>query len=84
MTGTIILSVWPSTNSGIFAGWYLTFCETGAGALFISWINEVLSHSEEQRRIVIGVVETLAFTFQAWVPLLIYVRLLSFPSLVHV
>ncbi|KAL1665683.1 major facilitator superfamily domain-containing protein [Schizophyllum commune] len=72
MTGTIILSVWPSTNSGIFAGWYLTFCETGAGALFISWINEVLSHSEEQRRIVIGVVETLAFTFQAWVPLLIY------------
>ncbi|KAJ4247846.1 hypothetical protein NW762_013055 [Fusarium torreyae] len=73
MIGTIILSVWPEHNqSAMMAGWLLTFCETGAGALIITWINEILSYSTEHRALVIGVVETAAFTFQAWVPLLIY------------
>ncbi|KAJ9150802.1 Pantothenate transporter [Pleurostoma richardsiae] len=73
LAGTIILSVWPEHNtSAMLAGWLLTFCETGAGALIITWINEICSHSAEHRAIIIGVVETMAFTFQAWVPLLIY------------
>ena len=73
MTGTIILSTWPEHNtSAMLAGWFLTFCETGAGALIITWINEICSHSTEHRAIIIGVVETMAFTFSAWVPLLIY------------
>jgi ACS family pantothenate transporter-like MFS transporter len=73
MTGTIILSVWPEDNhSALMAGWLLTFCETGAGALIITWINELLGSSAEHRALVIGVVETAAFTFQAWVPLFAY------------
>lgn len=73
MIGTIILSVWPSENiPAMMAGWLLTFVETGAGALIITWINETLSYSAEHRAIVIGIVETAAFTFQAWVPLFIY------------
>lgn len=73
MIGTIILSVWPSHNiHAMMAGWLLTFCETGAGAIIITWINEVLSYSAEHRALVIGIVETAAFTFQAWVPLFIY------------
>jgi ACS family pantothenate transporter-like MFS transporter len=71
--GTIILSVWPENNlAAMMTGWLLTFCETGAGALIITWINELLSYSAEHRALVIGVVETAAFTFQAWVPLFIY------------
>ncbi|KAH8666837.1 major facilitator superfamily domain-containing protein [Xylariales sp. PMI_506] len=73
LIGTIILSVYPSQNiPAMFAGWLLTFCETGAGALIITWINEICSHSAEHRAIIIGVVEAMAFTFQAWVPLLIF------------
>ncbi|KAH7027219.1 pantothenate transporter liz1 [Microdochium trichocladiopsis] len=73
MAGTIILSVYPEGNiPAMMAGWLLTFLETGAGALIITWINEVCSHSAEHRAIIIGVVETAAFTFQAWVPLLVY------------
>ncbi|KAL2212414.1 MFS general substrate transporter [Sarocladium strictum] len=73
MTGTIILSVWPEHNlAAMMTGWLLTFCETGAGALIITWINELLSYSAEHRALVIGVVETAAFTFQAWVPLFVY------------
>ncbi|KAK8065888.1 hypothetical protein PG997_012635 [Apiospora hydei] len=73
LIGTIILSVYPEHNlAAMMTGWLLTFCETGAGALIITWINEICSHSAEHRAIIIGVVETAAFTFQAWVPLLIY------------
>lgn len=73
MIGTIILSVWPSSNiPAMMVGWLLTFCETGAGALIITWINEICSHSAEHRAVIIGIVETAAFTFQAWVPLLAY------------
>lgn len=73
LTGTIILSVYPEHNiAAMMAGWLLTFLETGAGALIITWINEICSHSAEHRAIIIGVVETAAFTFQAWVPLFVY------------
>ncbi|KAI0026214.1 pantothenate transporter liz1 [Xylariomycetidae sp. FL0641] len=73
MTGTIILSVYPEHNTAaMMAGWLLTFLETGAGALIVTWINEICSHSAEQRAIIIGVVETAAFTFSAWVPLFVY------------
>jgi len=73
LTGCIILSIYPEHNiAAMMAGWFLTFCETGAGALFITWINEVCSFSQEHRLVVIAVVETMAFTFNAWVPLLAY------------
>lgn len=73
LIGCIILSVWPSHNiPAMMTGWFLTFCETGAGALFITWINETCGFSQEHRLIVIAIVETFAFTFNAWVPLLAY------------
>lgn len=73
MIGTIILSIYPEHNTAaMMAGWLLTFCETGAGALIITWVNEICLHSAEHRAIIIGAVETAAYTFQAWVPLFIY------------
>ncbi|KAH6704256.1 hypothetical protein BKA61DRAFT_680510 [Leptodontidium sp. MPI-SDFR-AT-0119] len=37
LTGCIILSVYPELNiAAMMAGWLLTFCENGAGALFIT------------------------------------------------
>jgi ACS family pantothenate transporter-like MFS transporter len=73
LTGCIILSVWPEHNiPAMMSGWILTFLETGAGALIITWINEICSGSAEHRIVIIGVVEAIAFTFQAWVPLFIY------------
>ncbi|KAK8047151.1 hypothetical protein PG996_015215 [Apiospora saccharicola] len=69
LVGTAILSVYPEhDHAAMMAGWLLTFCETGAGALIVTWINGICSHSADQRAIIIGVVETAAFTFQAWVP----------------
>lgn len=73
LIGCIILSSWPSHNiPAMFVGWLLTYCETGAGALIVTWINEILSHSAEQCTVVIGCVEAISFTFYSWVPLLVY------------
>lgn len=73
LIGAIILAVWPADNTpAMMTGWYLTFLETGAGALFIAWINEVCAYSAEHRILIIGWVETISFTFYAWVPLLAY------------
>ncbi|KAG9258920.1 uncharacterized protein F5Z01DRAFT_669655 [Emericellopsis atlantica] len=73
MIGTVILSVWPDGNlPAMMTGWLLTFLETGAGALIITWIHVVLSYSAEHRAIRIGIVDTAAFTFQAWMPLFVY------------
>jgi MFS transporter, ACS family, pantothenate transporter len=73
LIGAIILAVWPADNTpAMMVGWYLTFLETGAGALFIAWINEICSYSAEHRLLIIGFVETISFTFYAWVPLLAY------------
>lgn len=73
LIGTIVLGIYPEHNiAAMMVGWLLTFCETGAGALIMTWINEICGHSAEQRAIIVGVVETAAFTFQAWVPLFVY------------
>lgn len=54
------------------AGWLLTYVETGAGIIFTSWVSETCGFSAEHRIVVIGVMEAVAFTFNAWVPLLAY------------
>lgn len=38
----------------------------------VTWANEVCAASAEQRAVVLGVMETMAFAFAAWVPLFIY------------
>lgn len=71
--GTSILSAWPEHNTAaMMAGWILTYIETGAGIIFTSWISETCGFSAEHRIIVLGVVEAMSFTFNAWVPLLAY------------
>ena len=73
LVGTIILSVWPAHNTAaMMAGWLLTYVETGAGIIFTSWVSETCGFSAEHRIVVIGVMEAVAFTFNAWVPLLAY------------
>ncbi|EMR72596.1 putative major facilitator superfamily transporter protein [Eutypa lata UCREL1] len=73
LIGTIILSVYPEQNhTAMMAGWFLTYAQTGASALIMSYVNELLSFSAEHRLIVIGVVETSGFVMNAWVILFTY------------
>lgn len=73
LIGCIILSVYPEHNpTAMMAGWVLTYGQTGASALIMSYCNEVLSYSTEQRLVVIGIVETCGFVMNAWVILFTY------------
>ena len=66
LTGCSIVSMYQEHNiAATIAGWFLTFCETSAGTLFINWINKVCYFSEEHGPIVIAVVETFAFASHA-------------------
>lgn len=70
--GSIILWVWPNNQSALFAGWYLMFAETGAGALFITWMSETLGTAVEQRYLMIGIAEATSFIFTAAIPIYLY------------
>lgn len=73
LIGCIILSIYPEHNhAAMMVGWFLTYAETGASVLIMAMCNEVVSFSAEHRLVVIGVVETCAFVFNAWVILLTY------------
>jgi ACS family pantothenate transporter-like MFS transporter len=66
------LSIWPATNSAKFAGFFLNFTVTPIGAILFAWANEILSESAESRAIVTGSLNTIAYTFNAWAPNLIW------------
>jgi MFS transporter, ACS family, pantothenate transporter len=73
MLGTTTLSVYPANNTGLMLfGWFMTYCETGAAALILAWLNEVCSFSAEYRLLSIGAVETFGFAMNAWVILFAY------------
>ncbi|CAM1501644.1 Fc.00g036280.m01.CDS01 [Cosmosporella sp. VM-42] len=60
LVGTIILSIYTEHNHlAMLAGWIPTFGQSGASALIMKCVNEVLSYSFEHRLIVIGIVETM-------------------------
>jgi MFS transporter, ACS family, pantothenate transporter len=72
MIGGIILSAQSSNVSATFAGWYFTFMPVGAGAVLFAWVNELCQSNAEQRGFMIGLLNTIAYVFSAFLPLLIY------------
>ena len=73
LIGCIILAIYPAHNhSAMLAGWILTYGQTGASALIMTYVNELLTYSSEQRLIVIGVIETFGYVTTAYGILLAY------------
>ncbi|KAJ3506911.1 hypothetical protein NM208_g16024 [Fusarium decemcellulare] len=76
---TTLIYAWLADGIGrqqnhvaMMAGWLLTYGQTGASALIMTMVNEILSFSTEQRLVVIGVIETFGFSMNAWVILFAY------------
>ncbi|WVQ94995.1 hypothetical protein IAU59_002087 [Kwoniella sp. CBS 9459] len=72
LIGNIILSTWPAGNPAKFAGFFLNFTATPIGAIMLAWVNEIMSSSGEARAIVVGFLNTGAYTINAWAPNLIF------------
>jgi ACS family pantothenate transporter-like MFS transporter len=72
MIGGIILACQPASIAATFVGWYFTFIPVGAGAVLFAWVNELCQSNAEQRGFMLGLLNTIAYVFSAFIPLLIY------------
>ncbi|KAH8693569.1 major facilitator superfamily domain-containing protein [Talaromyces proteolyticus] len=72
LVGGILLSVWDIPFGAKYFAWYLTFVPVGTGALLFAWGNEVCGDSAEERGILLGWLNTMGYTFNAFVPLYAY------------
>ena len=68
----LVLAIW-AIPSGL--KWFAFFIQRAAvpyGPLSMSWANEICGADAEERAIVIGIMNSLGYAFNAWVPLLTY------------
>lgn len=55
--------------------WFAFFISRGSvayGPLAMSWANEICGADAEERSIVLGIMNSLGYAFNAWLPLLTY------------
>jgi MFS transporter, ACS family, pantothenate transporter len=72
LIGGILLSVWNIPFGAKYFAWFMTFAPVGTGALLFAWGNELCGQSAEERAILLGWLNTMGYTFNAWVPLYAY------------
>ncbi|RAO68433.1 uncharacterized protein BHQ10_004445 [Talaromyces amestolkiae] len=67
----LLLTV-ATSESVVYAGYFLNAAGWGYGAIILSWINETYGDRPELRAFLIGTCQTLGATFSAWVPVVIF------------
>ncbi|OTA99408.1 hypothetical protein M426DRAFT_67888 [Hypoxylon sp. CI-4A] len=69
----ILLAIWNIPDG---LKWFAFFLQGRAsvpyGPLSLSWTNEICSGDAEERAIVIGIMNSMGYAFNAWVPLLTF------------
>ncbi|KAK7955647.1 major facilitator superfamily transporter [Apiospora aurea] len=68
----LVLAIWQIPDG---LKWFAFLLQKGSvpyGPLSMSWANEICGRDAEERAVVIGVMNSLGYAFNAWVPLLTY------------
>ncbi|KAF9875071.1 major facilitator superfamily transporter [Colletotrichum karsti] len=68
----LLLAIW---NIPVGLKWFAFLLQRASvpyGPLSMSWANEICGSDAEERAIVIGIMNSLGYAFNAWVPLLTY------------
>ncbi|KAI4602941.1 hypothetical protein KJ359_008162 [Pestalotiopsis sp. 9143b] len=71
-TAAFILAIWHVPTALKWAAFLLQKAAVPYGPLAMSWANEICGADAEERAVVIGVMNSLGYAFNAWVPLLTY------------
>ena len=69
---SLLLAIW---SIPIGLKWFAYFAGRAAvafGPLSMTWANEICSADAEERALVLGMMNSLAYAFNAWLPLLTY------------
>lgn len=66
------LAVWDIPVGWHWASYILAGCGGGLSGLCMAWAHEICSDDNEERAIVVGTMNELAYVFQAWLPLVVW------------
>ncbi|ORY62443.1 major facilitator superfamily transporter [Pseudomassariella vexata] len=68
----LVLAIWNIPDGLKWFAFLLQRAAVPYGPLSISWANEICGADAEERAIVIGIMNSLGYAFNAWLPLLTY------------
>ncbi|KAJ4388895.1 hypothetical protein N0V93_006356 [Gnomoniopsis smithogilvyi] len=67
------LAVWDGVPFGLkWASYYLTGFAPGSGPIFLTMVNEHCAGDSLERKIILGSTNSIAYAFNAWIPLITY------------
>ncbi|WWC65413.1 uncharacterized protein I303_108031 [Kwoniella dejecticola CBS 10117] len=66
------LPVYPDDRAGRWVLYYLSGVVNCTPGLLYAWCSEIIGESSEKRGIVMGTFNSVAFSFNAWLPLLLF------------
>ncbi|KAH7383982.1 major facilitator superfamily transporter [Pyrenochaeta sp. MPI-SDFR-AT-0127] len=68
----LCLAIWTIPTGLKWVAFFLQRASVPYGPLSMSWANEICGADAEERAIVIGIMNSMGYAFNAWVPLLTY------------
>lgn len=71
----LCLAIWTIPSGLKWTAFFLQRASVPYGPLSMSWANEICGADAEERAIVIGIMNSMGYAFNAWVPLLTYPQL---------
>jgi ACS family pantothenate transporter-like MFS transporter len=67
------LAIWDGVPFGLkWASFYLTGFAQGSGPIFLTMVNEACADDTLERKFILGTTNSVAYAFNAWIPLLTY------------
>ncbi|KAL3417364.1 major facilitator superfamily transporter [Phlyctema vagabunda] len=67
------LAIWDGVPFGLkWASYYLTGFAQGSGPIFLTMVNEVCAEDTLERKFILGTTNSIAYAFNAWIPLITY------------
>ncbi|KAK9422783.1 putative Major facilitator superfamily transporter [Seiridium unicorne] len=69
---SLVLAIWYVPDGLKWFAFLLQRASVPYGPLSMSWANEICGADAEERAVVIGVINSLGYAFNAWVPILTY------------
>ncbi|KAH8670149.1 putative pantothenate transporter [Tricladium varicosporioides] len=67
------LAIWDGVPFGLkWASYYLTGFAQGSGPIFLTMVNEMCQDDTLERKFILGTTNSVAYAFNAWIPLITY------------
>jgi MFS transporter, ACS family, pantothenate transporter len=66
------LAVWDIPTGWHWACYIIAGCGGGLSGLCMAWAHEICTEDNEERALVVGTMNEMAYVFQAWLPLIVW------------